>query len=148
MELNVGLIGAGASQSRSVPQRGLGDLSTDQFLQIMITELQQQDPLEPVKNQDLLAQVSQIRSLEMTTQLNESFKTLLLQQQIEPPHVARFHQLLGDLSKAPSIARFSISTQRIPASRRTVPKELSNIRRVFAGPHRMLHCRETASSLS
>jgi flagellar basal-body rod modification protein FlgD len=55
------------------------ELQTDDFIQMMITQLQNQDPTDPVKNQDLLAQMSQIGQLQSTTQLQESLKSLVLQ---------------------------------------------------------------------
>lgn len=79
MELGSEISDVGSSGVQRVSPRGLGGISTEQFLKIMITELQQQDPLAPVDNQQLLQQVSQIRSLEMTSELNESFKSLPLQ---------------------------------------------------------------------
>lgn len=79
MELGSEISDVASSGVQRVSPRGLGGISTEQFLKIMITELQQQDPLAPVDNQQLLQQVSQIRSLEMTSELNESFKSLPLQ---------------------------------------------------------------------
>lgn len=76
MELAAANNDVGSTGVQPQSARGLGEISTEQFLKIMITELQQQDPLAPVDNQQLLQQVSQIRSLEMTSELNESFKLL------------------------------------------------------------------------
>ena len=39
-------------------------LNTEDFLKILITELTNQDPFEPMKNQDLLAQIASIQQLE------------------------------------------------------------------------------------
>jgi flagellar basal-body rod modification protein FlgD len=55
------------------------ELKTDDFIKMMITQLQNQDPLEPAKNQELLAQMSQIGQLQSTTALQESLKGLVLQ---------------------------------------------------------------------
>src|SRR3954469_7294881 len=54
-------------------------LSTDDFIKMMITQLQNQDPLQPTSNQDLLAQMSQIGQLESSTDLQSSLKTMTLQ---------------------------------------------------------------------
>lgn len=54
-------------------------LQTDDFIKMMITQLQNQDPLNPEKNQDLLAQMSQIGQLQSTTQLQSSIQTMVLQ---------------------------------------------------------------------
>ncbi len=54
-------------------------LKTDDFIKMMITQLQNQDPLEPAKNEQLLAQMSQISQLESSTQLTSSLKTMVSQ---------------------------------------------------------------------
>ena len=57
-------------------------LKTEDFIKMMITQLQQQDPMEPAKNEQLLAQMSQIGQLQSSTQLQESLKGMVLQNQI------------------------------------------------------------------
>jgi flagellar basal-body rod modification protein FlgD len=57
-------------------------LKTEDFIRMMITQLQQQDPMEPAKNEQLLAQMSQIGQLQSNTQLQESLKGMVLQHQI------------------------------------------------------------------
>ena len=57
-------------------------LKTDDFIKMMLTQLQNQDPLEPAKNQELLAQMSQIGQLQTSTQLQETLKGLTLQNQL------------------------------------------------------------------
>jgi flagellar basal-body rod modification protein FlgD len=57
-------------------------LKTEDFIKMMITQLQNQDPMEPAKNEALLAQMSQISQLESSTQLQSSLKTLVLQNNI------------------------------------------------------------------
>jgi flagellar basal-body rod modification protein FlgD len=54
-------------------------LKTDDFIKMMITQLQNQDPTDPVKNQDLLAQMSQIGQLQSSEDLQTSLKGLVLQ---------------------------------------------------------------------
>lgn len=49
---------------------------------MMVTQLQNQDPLEPAKNQELLAQMSQIGQLESSTKLQDVLSKLSLQSQI------------------------------------------------------------------
>ena len=57
-------------------------LKTEDFIKMMITQLQNQDPLEPAKNEQLLAQMSQISQLQSSTSLTESLKGMVLQNQI------------------------------------------------------------------
>jgi flagellar basal-body rod modification protein FlgD len=57
-------------------------LGTMDFIKMMVTQLQNQDPMEPMKNQELLAQMSQIGQLQTANDLQESMKGLVLQNQI------------------------------------------------------------------
>src|SRR5215213_4061210 len=58
------------------------ELKTEDFIKMMITQLQNQDPMEPAKNQDLLAQMSQIGQLQSATTLQDSLKGMVTQNQI------------------------------------------------------------------
>ncbi|HRK30073.1 MAG TPA: flagellar hook capping FlgD N-terminal domain-containing protein [Tepidisphaeraceae bacterium] len=57
-------------------------LKTEDFIKLMITQLQNQDPLEPAKNEQLLAQMSQIGQLESSQQLQSSLKSMVLQNNV------------------------------------------------------------------
>ena len=52
-------------------------MNTQQFLKLLITELTNQDPLEPMKNQDLLEQISSIQNLESTQKMDKSFSRMV-----------------------------------------------------------------------
>jgi len=52
-------------------------LTGDDFMQIMITELTNQDPFEPMKNQDLLNQMSTIQQMQSNQTMAESFESLM-----------------------------------------------------------------------
>ena len=52
------------------------DVDLNQFLSLLITEMQNQDPLNPTSNSEFLQQVSQIRSIGATNQLTESLTAL------------------------------------------------------------------------
>lgn len=58
------------------------ELRAEDFIKMMITQLQNQDPMEPAKNSELLAQMSQIGQLQSATQLQESLKTMVMQNQL------------------------------------------------------------------
>ncbi len=65
---------AGANRSAS-------NLSSDDFFKLLITQLTNQDPMEPTSNQELLQQISSIRDIELSTTLTESLQRLAGQQQ-------------------------------------------------------------------
>ena len=58
------------------------NLKTEDFIKMMVTQLQNQDPMEPAKNQELLAQMSQIGQLQSANSLQDSLKGMVLQNQI------------------------------------------------------------------
>ncbi len=60
----------------------LNELDLDSFLNLMIAELQNQDPLNPLENDELLAQISQIREVGATDQLTQTLESVLLGQNI------------------------------------------------------------------
>lgn len=59
-----------ASTSSKPKQATLGQ---DAFLKLLITEMQNQDPLSPMDNKDSIAQLAQFSSLEQMTQVNKNF---------------------------------------------------------------------------
>jgi len=61
-------------QSTNVQQSTLGQ---EEFLKILLSQLQYQDPLKPMDNQQFIAQMAQFSSLAQTSQMNERIDTLL-----------------------------------------------------------------------
>jgi len=50
-----------------------GKLGKDEFLQMLVVQMQNQDPLDPVKNEAMIAQLAQFSSLEQMQNLNQTF---------------------------------------------------------------------------
>jgi flagellar basal-body rod modification protein FlgD len=50
------------------------------FLKLMVTELQNQDPLNPMDNSQILQQISQIKAIESNQRLSDTLVSLQLQQ--------------------------------------------------------------------
>jgi flagellar basal-body rod modification protein FlgD len=69
--------GAGHTLTNPKAQLGVND-----FINMMVTQLQNQDPLSPESNSDLLQQMSQIGQLQSSTQLSTDLKTMTLQSNI------------------------------------------------------------------
>lgn len=55
---------------------GLGALDQGDFLKLMVAQLQQQDPFEPVDNKDMLAQMAQFSTLAGSTEANATLASI------------------------------------------------------------------------
>jgi flagellar basal-body rod modification protein FlgD len=72
---------APSNSTHTIANKSLG-LKPEDFIKMMITQLQNQDPLQPAKNEELLAQMSQIGQLQSSTELQANLKSLVLQNNI------------------------------------------------------------------
>jgi flagellar hook assembly protein FlgD len=70
------------TSSSSTPSDVINDVNLGDFLDLMIAELQNQDPLNPLENDQLIAQVGQIRQIGATDKLTETLDSVLLGQNI------------------------------------------------------------------
>lgn len=52
------------------------ELGRDDFLSLLITQLQNQDPTEPMDDREFIAQMAQFSSLEQVTNMSEEFRRL------------------------------------------------------------------------
>jgi flagellar basal-body rod modification protein FlgD len=55
---------------------GQSGLDRDDFLKLLITQLQHQDPTSPVEDKDFIAQMAQFSSLEQMTNMSTGFQKL------------------------------------------------------------------------
>jgi flagellar basal-body rod modification protein FlgD len=55
-------------------------LSIQDFLKILVTQLNNQDPLKPLDNQEFVTQLAQFTSLQQTQEVNDKLTTLLTTQ--------------------------------------------------------------------
>jgi len=62
--------------------RKLEDLDIDEFLKLMIAELTNQDPLNPMDNAQLVEQIGQIRNISATTKLSDTLDSVLTGQSL------------------------------------------------------------------
>jgi flagellar basal-body rod modification protein FlgD len=79
MAATPGVQGTSGQQS-SDANAPLRNLDLDQFIKLMVTELQNQDPLNPMDNSQILSQISQIREIEATDKMSKSLDSLLTSQ--------------------------------------------------------------------
>ena len=71
-----------SSSSGKVGGNGLADVDLDQFLGLLITELQNQDPMNPMDNAAMLNQISQIREIGSTNKLTDTLSNLAVGQEL------------------------------------------------------------------
>ncbi|MDW7651489.1 MAG: flagellar hook capping FlgD N-terminal domain-containing protein [Bacillota bacterium] len=72
--------GVSGSTTAAVPEKKTGamqELGKDVFLQLMVTQLRYQDPLNPQDNSAFVAQMAQFTSLEQMQNLNDNMVRLL-----------------------------------------------------------------------
>ncbi len=67
---------------RTTRDHGVGAMKSEDFFRIMVTELQNQDPLQPNKTSDMISEVSQVRTIEQSTKLGDTLDALVQQQRM------------------------------------------------------------------
>src|SRR6476620_3012874 len=72
----------GASTGSSKGVHDLKDLDINQFLQLMVSELTHQDPLNPMDNTQLVQQIGELRSIAASDQLTSTLHALQTQQSL------------------------------------------------------------------
>lgn len=72
-------------------------LQVEDFINMMVTQLQNQDPMEPAKNEQLLAQMSQIGQLQSQQELtaNQKLLTTSIQTMVLQNNIGAASNLIG-----------------------------------------------------
>lgn len=71
----VDAIGVVSSSTSATPQNA--GISETQFLQLLLTQLQYQDPLKPVDNTEFVAQLAQFSALQINQEISDEMNTSL-----------------------------------------------------------------------
>jgi flagellar basal-body rod modification protein FlgD len=61
------------ANSNSAP---LQEIGKTEFLKLLVTQLQNQDPMDPIKNEDFIAQLATFSSLEQLISINKAVTAL------------------------------------------------------------------------
>ena len=63
-------------------QIGFAGMTSDTFMKLLITELQNQDPLSPMESSDMLNQLSMMRNLQANIELADALEAITSNQQL------------------------------------------------------------------
>ena len=80
----------GSSASKSTPENPSAELGKNDFLQLMVAQLQAQNPLEPTSDTQYVSELAQFSQLEQTTNLAQSNG-----EQVGAARTAQAVQLIG-----------------------------------------------------
>jgi flagellar basal-body rod modification protein FlgD len=72
----------GTTSTTTTASSKMNTIKPEEFLKIMIQEMQQQDPFEPVSSKDLVNQVAQVRDIQSSMDLQATLKDLAISQKL------------------------------------------------------------------
>lgn len=72
-----GTTSTGTSYASAFGASGSQELNQNAFMELLVTQLENQDPLNPVQNEDFVAQLATFSSLSELEQLNESIVAMI-----------------------------------------------------------------------
>ncbi|KHF39775.1 flagellar hook assembly protein FlgD [Halalkalibacter okhensis] len=81
------------NQPKQTQQTGQGILGKDDFLKILITQLQNQDPANPMDDREFIAQMAQFSSLEQMTNMNQAMQKFVTMQTTQ--NLVQHSELIG-----------------------------------------------------
>jgi flagellar basal-body rod modification protein FlgD len=96
-------LGATSSKNKLDPQ---------QFLKIMLKELEQQDPMNPTSSKDLVNQMSQIQSIQSNMDLSSTLKDLALSQKLSSAGNLLGKLVTGKNSNGDDVSGIATSVKR------------------------------------
>lgn len=80
-------------QNQPKSRQPSAELGKDEFLQILMTQLQNQDPTNPMDDREFISQMSQFSSLEQLMNMTKSIDTLVQSQLVSP--VIKYSHMIG-----------------------------------------------------
>ncbi len=80
--------------SNQTERKSKGDvLGKDDFLRILMTQLQNQDPMNPMQDKDFIAQMATFTSLEQMTNMNKMLEQFISSQKSD--NILRYSEMIG-----------------------------------------------------
>lgn len=77
-----GASGSSSTDSSTATSGGLASITPDDFLKMLITELQNQDPMNPTNSDQIMQQISEIRNIQATSDLTSTLSSVALGQSL------------------------------------------------------------------
>jgi flagellar basal-body rod modification protein FlgD len=131
------VIGITGQQGQQGPNsnEALRGLDMDEFLKLMIAELQNQDPLNPMENSDILEQIGQMRQIDSSTRLSDTLDSVLLGQNLSNANTLIGRRVEGLSDEGESIAgvveRVTIEDKSVKLHVAGGTLSLTNVREVL-----------------
>ncbi|MGQ4664624.1 flagellar hook assembly protein FlgD [Metabacillus halosaccharovorans] len=82
------------SNKPSTNNTGSSNLGKDEFLKILMTQLQNQDPLNPMEDKEFIAQMAQFSTLEQTTNM-ASMLEKFINIQTQGDSIIKYSEMIG-----------------------------------------------------
>ena len=86
-------LGINSAKEKFAPKETKDQLGQEDFLKLMTTQLQNQDPFAPVDNADFIAQMAQFSTVTGITSMDQTMKSV--SQQLSEMRIASTTQLMG-----------------------------------------------------
>lgn len=103
---------SGASVTTSASTNRFSDLTSEEFIKIIFTELSNQDPFQPNDSAALLEQLNSIRSIESDTQLTKQLSAIVTQNQLATAGNLIGRQVQGLTQGADRVAGMVVSVAK------------------------------------
>jgi flagellar basal-body rod modification protein FlgD len=82
------------SNKPSATSTGNSSLGKDEFLKILMAQLQNQDPLNPMEDKEFIAQMAQFSTLEQTTNMS-SLLEKFINTQTQSDSILKYSEMIG-----------------------------------------------------
>jgi len=79
-----------SNQTREAPS---GELGKDEFLKLLMAQIKNQDPLDPMDDKEFISQMTTFSSLEQMMNMNDSIQQLVRNQSVSP--VIQYSHMIG-----------------------------------------------------